>query len=540
MTTLSLNIIDYSSENYGDQYSVQDIIEINNFIYLVGIMDGDQLYLERRKLDNTIDNTFGDNGIILLEEVNNDYSVTSKDVINQIKKFSTLIRHDNNKIYIFMSRVETSTGLSDLILGLASPVIIRLNLDGTIDYTYNNGLGYYSFGVTNDSGFVDVIKMDGSFYTIYQSITITQHEFYLYKLNNDGMPDFQMYKEISNLINDTETNMDYFDIISISNDSNNNIYLALDVKETDTSPTKGKIIKVLPDLSSLDLTFGTNGIYESSYQSLNNVIIVDVVVDANNKIYALFTDRTQYTIIINKLNENGTLDTSFNNSGSKIIENTDNYNPYIQRNIIDNNNNYLFIGIYHKNESVGLGQTNIDEKFFIFKIKSDGSTESDDLFNEDGLYEDQLSLTAFETPSKLNNLIQISNNNLYFAGEIQTGIESSTAFLGYISFPEEQSIELIRSFGKDLTSSNEAEYSMNRMIYYKTINTITSENKPKKYYGNSATSDSSARLYKRKLLSTASVKNNSGQNFSFRETTPKPNLYYLRKVRSSGYVVPNK
>jgi hypothetical protein len=533
MTTLSLNIIDYSSENYGDTYSVQDIIEINNFIYLVGIIDAEKLYLERRNLDNTIDNTFGDNGIILLDEVNNNYVLNSKDIRNQIKKFSTLIRHDNNKIYIFMTRAET-------LLGLTSPVIIRLNLDGTIDYTYNNGLGYFSFGVMHESGFVDVIKMDGSFYTIYQSLTITQHEFYLYKLNNDGMPDIFMQKEISVLSNDTQTNMYSFNITSMSNDSNNNIYLALDINETSSSFTRGNIIKVLPDLSTLDLTFGTNGIYQTSYVSLNNIFICDVVVDAYDKIYALYTEPTQYNIIINKLNDNGTLDTGFNNSGSKIIANVDNLIPYTQTSIIDSNNNYMFVGTYHKSEAFGLGQINYEEKFFIFKIKSDGSTESDDIFNEDGLYEPQLSLTGFPSPSKLNNLIQISNNNLYFAGEIQTGIESSTVFLGYTSFPEEEAIELIRSFGKDLTSSNEAEYSMNRMIYYKTINTMTSENKPKKYYGNSATSDSSARLYKRKLLSTASVKNNNGQNFSFRETTPKSNLHYLRKLRSSGYVVPNK
>lgn len=536
MSTISLNT-DYSL-SFADGCSVRDIIEINNYIYLVIVADGELVYLERRNLDNTIDSSFGDNGIVLLEEVNNAYALISKSIGNENKNIRTLIRHDNNKIYLFMNK----NFAGELLPTPVSPVIIRLNLDGTIDFTYNNGTGYFQFGVLNDSCFVDVIKMDGSFYVIYQCITISYHEFYLYKLNNDGIPDNYMHKVISDLSNDTQTNMYYFNITSISNDSNNNIYLALDINETSSSFTRGKIIKVLADLSTLDLTFGTNGIYQTSYTSLNNVFIVDVVVDAYDKIYALFTEPTQYNIIINKLNDNGTLDTGFNNSGSKIITNVDNFNPYVQTSIIDSNNNYMFVGIYHKSQTFGLGQINYDEKFFIFKIKSDGSTESDDIFNEDGLYESQLSLTAFEYPSKLNNLIQITNNNLYFAGDIQTSSQYifSTIFLGYISFPEEQAVELIRSFGKDLTSSNEAEYSMNRMIYYKTINSITSENKPKKYYGNSATSDSSARLYKRKLLSTASVKNNNGQNFSFRETTPKSNLHYLRKLRSSGYVVPNK
>ena len=95
---------------------------------------------------------------------------------------------------------------------------------------------------------------------------------------------------------------------------------------------------------------------------------------------------------------------------------------------------------------------------------------------------------------------------------------------------------------KDLTTDSNNESSMNRKKYNKTLittNTNIEQLTFKKYYGNSNNKDSSNVLENRKLRAYGKVLSDPIVSINTK-VTPETNRFYARKVRRSGYVVPNR
>jgi hypothetical protein len=97
---------------------------------------------------------------------------------------------------------------------------------------------------------------------------------------------------------------------------------------------------------------------------------------------------------------------------------------------------------------------------------------------------------------------------------------------------------------KDITSTNESQFSMDRRQYMKTIQTITNFNinLPKKWYGGTANRDASHIIQNQRIQNTGKGSlNSSGNAFSF-TTKNDPNTIRdaLIRVRHIGSAAPAK
>ena len=96
---------------------------------------------------------------------------------------------------------------------------------------------------------------------------------------------------------------------------------------------------------------------------------------------------------------------------------------------------------------------------------------------------------------------------------------------------------------KSSTSINENRFSMNRVLYSKTISSVISETadviKEKQYYG-PRNRDASSVIQRRNIL-VGGNRNESGQSISFQGAKETNDVRQAKKrVRSSGSVVPAK
>jgi hypothetical protein len=92
---------------------------------------------------------------------------------------------------------------------------------------------------------------------------------------------------------------------------------------------------------------------------------------------------------------------------------------------------------------------------------------------------------------------------------------------------------------KDLTSSNENDFSLDRNEYTKTSKIVTPT--VKKWYGNTANRDASSIAKSRRVQSAKGSINDTAKPHSFTNTNEK-NMRNsaLNRVRNSGYTVPPK
>ena len=89
------------------------------------------------------------------------------------------------------------------------------------------------------------------------------------------------------------------------------------------------------------------------------------------------------------------------------------------------------------------------------------------------------------------------------------------------------------------TSTNENQFSMNRVLYTKTINSFTNVLTEKTYYGGK-NRDASSVIQRRNIL-TVGEKNHSGKNISFEGAKTGNDVRQAQKrVRNSGAAVPAK
>lgn len=106
-------------------------------------------------------------------------------------------------------------------------------------------------------------------------------------------------------------NLELFNNVGVQDDQK---IVAIGISYDDNFLASAKAYRFLPD-GSLDLTFGTNGIFAYSLNAEANVY--DLLIKEDGKILMVgsTTDYNDYRILLIQLNENGTLDTSFGDGG---------------------------------------------------------------------------------------------------------------------------------------------------------------------------------------------------------------------------------
>lgn len=366
----------YPHELNGEVNIVTDSIDINGSIYAVGIYNDIYLYLTKFNYNNTIDTTFGHNGFnkyckISSKSLSIIFSQTySTNFTN--KNANVKMLYKNDKIYVFLTNNDTPVTF----------IIARFNIDGTLDNTYYDS-GYYAHDNTDDLTFVDAISINESIVLLCQN-KFTNGQIHLIYLNSNGIVTNTITVNSSdfNISSFNNDNSGDWNAVSMHFDSDENIYVGINIINSNTANSYGGIFKISRTFS-IDESFGTNGIFTYSANSFNNTLIRDIIIytssSRSNKIYALFTDNTNKEFIICKLKVDGSSDTSFNSNGIKKITDS-NFTPIIYTSTLDHNSTYIISGTY-------FNFATLEEKLFYYKIKSDGSTESDDLVNSLGFYE---------------------------------------------------------------------------------------------------------------------------------------------------------
>lgn len=134
--------------------------------------------------------------------------------------------------------------------------VLRFNLNGTLDLSFGtNGVSFLP--IQTSYGLKSAVASDGSIYVLSYSIPATGRQYFVTKINHDG---------------------------------------------------------------TIDTSFGVNGLY--TYSTGINYTEGDIVVDKNGKILTTFTagaDSNTHKTIILRLNQDGSIDTSFATNGVYIV-----------------------------------------------------------------------------------------------------------------------------------------------------------------------------------------------------------------------------
>ncbi|WP_298514702.1 T9SS type A sorting domain-containing protein [uncultured Kordia sp.] len=188
---------------------------------------------------------------------------------------------------------------------------------------------------------------------------------------------------------------------AFTTDGTGNIYATGKLDNNNTNYEEIVTIKYMPN-GVLDTSFGTDGIFTYDFGSMIYQRGIDIAIDANGKIlvtgYAAesFTHRNLFVI---RLNQNGTLDTSFNTDG--VLEIDNGYSNTAYKIIVDDNDE-IFVG--------GTISTSTVSQLAIIKLNDDGTYDT--TFNLDGI-----SVTDLGNSSDNN---YISDMNILPDGKIMT------------------------------------------------------------------------------------------------------------------------
>lgn len=171
-------IIDLQANIYPEIKSVRKVVRMNDGKILIGFTDngdsqssGYKFRLLKLDQSGNADKSFGDNGQIILEAYS---GYTPSDVIID----------DNNKILV--------TGALINVTKYTEMVVYRINSDGTFDTSFgNDGIRFIDISQQNDGANSATIQVDGKILIIGYSTgrQITSSDFAVARLNVDGSND---------------------------------------------------------------------------------------------------------------------------------------------------------------------------------------------------------------------------------------------------------------------------------------------------------------------------------------------------------------
>ncbi|AXG70984.1 hypothetical protein KORDIASMS9_03239 [Kordia sp. SMS9] len=185
-----------------------------------------------------------------------------------------------------------------------------------------------------------------------------------------------LYSQNLDSYNFVKTTISGFDLWSyaMTTDNAGNIYATGKTESLDTDYEEIVVIKYLPN-GAIDSSFGTDGVFSYDFGSMLYQRGNDITVATNGKILITGYASVSYThqnLFVMRLNQNGTLDTSFNTDGVFTIDNGYKNNAH---KIVIANGGKIFIG--------GTIATSTTSQLAMLKLNDNGTYDT--TFNLDGI-----------------------------------------------------------------------------------------------------------------------------------------------------------
>ena len=290
----------------------------NNKIYIGGTCSS-QFCVLRLNLDGSLDDSFG----LPSGSVRTGYIY--KDILGNGFE-------EGNSIYVSNDGIYIGTRCDNRFC------VAKFLSDGS-DFDTNFGTnGYQIFDPTGNLEFGKSLIIHNNKIVIggYFFLGTTDNKFGLAKFDMDGSVDWGFGDGGYKIIDIPGTNIDVAQALLIHNDK----YLLSGFCGNDTSSRKFCIARIDLD-GSFDETFNSTGYNILDIPESTSEFIESMLIQNDNKIVVggMCTQNTGFDFCLARFNDNGTLDTSFNNPNGYIITNITIWSDYLKSIAIQIHNN---------------------------------------------------------------------------------------------------------------------------------------------------------------------------------------------------------
>ncbi len=273
--------------------------------------------------------------------------------------------------YEFCHSIAIQTDEKLLIAGSSdgSFSMARLNTNGSYDTSFSSdGKLIFSFGAGNGSKINKILlQPDGKIVAVGQAYSGVDYDFGIVRFNTDGSLDTTFGSTGKTLVN-----------IGPANDFGRNAILQSDGKivitgySNNASGDSISIVRLNPD-GSLDTSFGTNGKIYYNIPSKSYCVAESIALQTDGKV--LIAGHADGDFALLRYNSNGTLDTSFGNSGYTTTDfgNSQDKSYAIA---IQNDNKIILAGHGYETGNTGL--------FHAAMARYDANGNLDNTFSTDG------------------------------------------------------------------------------------------------------------------------------------------------------------
>jgi len=314
---------------------------LNDNSYLVGVNtrhnNTKQCFLTKFYNDGTIDTNFGNNGRLIFESIFTQDGTYTSNYISSIHKL------DNDDFLVFGMFEDTYQ-------------VFKIDSNGNFLTQFGNQ-GFKSLS-EGSWGMSHTVLSDDKILTSYvkRIDSINEFKYGFSKYSNDIELDTSFANNGNKILNITSQTIDRVSKVLNYSDST---FITVGNSMPSMTFDQGVVARFTYD-GNLDPSFGTNGVIELNYNVLGvYTTLNDITIQQDNKI--LVCGRSLYNggtggqnyyasmPIIIRYNADGSLDSSFDNGGIKIVSNT----------LFDANDNYTRIKVLPDNKILVLGYASL-------------------------------------------------------------------------------------------------------------------------------------------------------------------------------------
>lgn len=279
-------------------------------------------YASRFNSDGTLDTSFGTNGTTMVN------FGTTYDEFQ-----SSVLQVDDKIILVGSAKIGNDIGFA----------ICRLTTDGQLDNSFNSNGKVFLPLQSNSYAYKVKIDSNNKIVITGQTFDGTNNIAVLVRLNPDGSNDATF--GTNGIVYASNVSGEFR---SFEFDAKNAIIVPFGTASSFATnpPTPQKVwVRKYTNTGLIDTSFGINGNYQFNFVEGQSPVNTAIYKQSNGKLIILGTDVVNYNpytprIYLTRLNENGTLDTSFNTIGYKFV---DNITQFALK--IDNSNTILGCGL---------------------------------------------------------------------------------------------------------------------------------------------------------------------------------------------------
>ena len=354
--------------------------------------------LMRYTSDGTLDDSFGTNGIVTTQVgASSDYA------------YSMAIQNDG-KIILAGSGFQTNDDYA----------LVRYNNDGTIDNTFGiNGKVFTQVGAANDVAKTVLLQDDGKIIAAGYSYNGANYDFSIARYDTSGFLD-EPFGTIGRTITNVGIGNDYAYSAAIKSDGK----IVLAGYSYNNNDNDFAIIQYKPD-GIIDSSFGTNGIVTTPVGTANDYAYAVAIQSNGNILAAGYSEASmihnstgkflapkkpsagiEHNFTLVSYNPDGTLDETFANSGIALSQVGESYTS-LSSAAIQSSGKIIVVGSFTSPNSLGIARFN-----------SDGTIDNTFLDNGSKSYSPATSTFSTYTSIKIQNDNKIVlGGYVYFSGQ---------------------------------------------------------------------------------------------------------------------------